>query len=187
MKEHCRGEAGDSSRRNRDIEEQETGVELVSKLPQIVSIANYAQGAASAKGELYSTALNPPRGNDILLYAIAGVPSAWAANISLQIQAIPQRLVLFFFFSAPHLPFLTIAFFSHKLKRKRTADHATVFPSLKTAPHEFSPRHLSLSLSLPCPPTFPTFWGHNVEIQRPKVRFFFSFFALNKSPRLSPC
>jgi hypothetical protein len=42
MKEHCRGEAGDSSRRNRDIEEQETGVELVSKLPWIVSIANYA-------------------------------------------------------------------------------------------------------------------------------------------------
>jgi hypothetical protein len=55
MKEHCRGQAGDSSRRNRNIEEQETGVELVSKLPRIVSITNYAQGAASAKGELYST------------------------------------------------------------------------------------------------------------------------------------
>ena len=66
MKEHCRGEAGDSSRRNRDIEEQETGVELVSKLPQIVSIANYAQGAASAKGELYSTAFNLPRGTTFL-------------------------------------------------------------------------------------------------------------------------
>ena len=44
MKEHCCGEAGVSSRRNHDIEEQETGVELVSKLPRIVSIANYAQG-----------------------------------------------------------------------------------------------------------------------------------------------
>ena len=55
MKEHSCGQAGDSSRRNHDIEEQETGVELVSKLLQIVSIANYAQGAASTKGELYST------------------------------------------------------------------------------------------------------------------------------------
>ena len=44
MKEHSCGQAGDSSRRNRDIEEQETGVELVSKLPRIVSITNYAQG-----------------------------------------------------------------------------------------------------------------------------------------------
>jgi hypothetical protein len=55
IKEHYCGEARDSSRRNHDIEEQETGVELVSKLPRIVSITNYAQGAASAKGELYST------------------------------------------------------------------------------------------------------------------------------------
>ncbi|PYX73841.1 MAG: hypothetical protein DMG78_07830 [Acidobacteria bacterium] len=44
MKEHRCGEAVVSSRRNHDIEEQETGVELVSKLLQIVSIANYAQG-----------------------------------------------------------------------------------------------------------------------------------------------
>ena len=55
IKEHYCGKARDSSRRNHDIEEQETGVELVSKLPRIVSITNYAQGAASAKGELYST------------------------------------------------------------------------------------------------------------------------------------
>ena len=44
MKEHRCGEAVVSSRQNHDIEEQETGVELVSKLPRIVSIANYAQG-----------------------------------------------------------------------------------------------------------------------------------------------
>ena len=42
IKEHHFGEAVVSSRRNHDIEEQETGVELVSKLPRIVSIANYA-------------------------------------------------------------------------------------------------------------------------------------------------
>ena len=44
MKKHSCGQARDSSRRNHDIEEQETFVELVSKLPQIVSIANYAEG-----------------------------------------------------------------------------------------------------------------------------------------------
>ena len=44
MKKHSCGQAGDSSRQNHDIEEQETGVELVPKLPQIVSIANYAEG-----------------------------------------------------------------------------------------------------------------------------------------------
>ena len=58
IKEHCFGEAVVSSRRNHDIEEQETGVELVSKLPRIMSIANHAQEGASAKGKLYSTALN---------------------------------------------------------------------------------------------------------------------------------
>ena len=45
MKEHCRGEVV-SSRQHHDIEDQETGVELVSKLPRIVSIANYARGPA---------------------------------------------------------------------------------------------------------------------------------------------
>ena len=47
---------------NGDIEEQETGVELVSKLPRIVLIANYTQGVASSKGELYSTAFLLLRG-----------------------------------------------------------------------------------------------------------------------------
>jgi hypothetical protein len=45
MKEHRFGEAVVSSQQNHDIEEQETGVELVSKLLHIVSIANYTQGS----------------------------------------------------------------------------------------------------------------------------------------------
>ena len=61
IKEHRCGQAGDSSRQNHDIEEQETGVDLASKLPQIVQIVNYARGRRR-QGQLYSTALNPPRG-----------------------------------------------------------------------------------------------------------------------------
>jgi hypothetical protein len=33
IKDHRCGQAGDSSRKNRDIEEQEKGVDLASKLP----------------------------------------------------------------------------------------------------------------------------------------------------------
>jgi hypothetical protein len=43
------GQAVVSSRRNRDIKEQETGVDLALKLPQIVQIVNYARGQARAK------------------------------------------------------------------------------------------------------------------------------------------
>ena len=65
------GETVVSSRQNHDIKEQETGVDLASKLPQIVPIVNYARGRRPQR-HLYSTALNRPRGNDICLYAIAG-------------------------------------------------------------------------------------------------------------------
>ena len=65
MKEHGRGQAVVSSRQNHDIEEQETGVELVSQLPQIVSIANYTK-VPRREGELYSTAYNLPRGTTFL-------------------------------------------------------------------------------------------------------------------------
>ena len=44
IKDHQRRQAGDSSRQSHDIEEQETGVDLASKLLQIVSIVNYAWG-----------------------------------------------------------------------------------------------------------------------------------------------
>ena len=65
MKEHSCGQAVVSSRQNHDIEDQETGVELALKLPQIVSIANYAK-APRRQGELYSTAFNLPRGTTFL-------------------------------------------------------------------------------------------------------------------------
>ena len=65
IKEHGRGQAVVSSRQSHDIEDQETGVELALKLPQIVSIPNYAK-APRRQGELYSTAYNLPRGTTFL-------------------------------------------------------------------------------------------------------------------------
>jgi hypothetical protein len=58
IKDHRCGKAGDSSRKNHDIDEQETGVDLASKLPQIVQNVNNAKAPRTA----YSTALIPPRG-----------------------------------------------------------------------------------------------------------------------------
>ena len=75
------GQAVVSSRRNCDIEEQETGVELAPKLPQIVPITT-TPGGRLAPRTLYSTALNRPRGTTFLLYAIARAPLAWVAPIS---------------------------------------------------------------------------------------------------------
>ena len=74
MEEHGRGQAVVSSRQNHDIEDQETGVELSLKLPQIVSIANYAK-APRGQGELYSTASNLPRGTTFLSSAYKSKPS----------------------------------------------------------------------------------------------------------------
>jgi len=51
-------QAKDFSHQDGDIEEQETGVDLASKLPQIVQIVNNAKAPRTA----YSTALNSPRG-----------------------------------------------------------------------------------------------------------------------------
>jgi len=82
------GEAGASSRQNDDIEEQETGVESVSKLPRIVPIVNYAGGGR----RVYSTALNRPRGTTFgsLRYRRGSI-SMGRSDISLQIQATPPR------------------------------------------------------------------------------------------------
>ena len=73
-----------SSRRNRDIKEQETGVDLALKLPQIVPITTTPGGRLAPRTALFYGFESAAR-NDILLYAIAGVPSAWAPDISLQI------------------------------------------------------------------------------------------------------
>ena len=48
------GQARDFLHQNRDIKEQETGVELAPNLRQIVPIVNYARGR-QRQGELYST------------------------------------------------------------------------------------------------------------------------------------
>jgi hypothetical protein len=64
--------------------------------------------------------------NDILLYAIAGVPSAWVRpDISLQIQATPREVSPSSLCFAPHSPFLTIAFF---LSPKLEANEPRITP-----------------------------------------------------------
>jgi hypothetical protein len=70
-----------SSRRNCDIKEQETGVALATKLPQIVSIST-TPGGRLAPGTAVFYGFESAVRNDILLYAIARAPSAWAAPIS---------------------------------------------------------------------------------------------------------
>ena len=148
------GQARDFSHQNGDIEEQETGVELAPKLPQIVPITT-TPGGSSRK--LYSTALNQPWRNDILLYALAGVPSAWVRRYQLTNSSHPVRgesfvSLLCSTLAIPHHCF----FLSPKLERKRTADHATLSPALKDVRRTVSGSPpLSLSLSL-CPgiPTF---------------------------------
>ena len=60
------GQARDFSHQNRDIKEQETGVDLAPKLPQIVSTNNYARGG-QRQGQLYPTALNQPRRTTLAL------------------------------------------------------------------------------------------------------------------------
>ena len=111
IKEHHFGEAVVSSRRKHDIEEQETGVELVSKLLQIVSIANYAQGQPAPR-ESFILLLRTAARNNISLYTIARVPLAWAANISLQIQA-PCRGESFVSLLCPTLAIPHHCFFFH--------------------------------------------------------------------------
>ena len=72
-----------SSWRNRDIEEQEAGVELALKLPQIASIVNYARGRRRQTALFYG--FDSAARNDIFrLYTIAGLHQR-APDISLQI------------------------------------------------------------------------------------------------------
>jgi hypothetical protein len=80
-----------SSRRNRDVNEQERGVELALKLPQIVAITTTPGGRLAPRTTLFYGFESAAR-NDILLYVLASVPSAGVrADISLQIQATRAR------------------------------------------------------------------------------------------------
>ena len=60
-----------SSRRNRDIKEQETGVDLALKLPQIVPITTTPGGRLAPRTALFYGFESAAR-NDILLYAMPG-------------------------------------------------------------------------------------------------------------------
>src|SRR6202161_2559698 len=98
-----------------------------------------------------------------LLYALAAVPSASAADISLQIQATPREVSPSSPCSAPHSPFLTIAFFSLANSSATNRGSRHRFSKLKDARLTVSARHLSLSLSLSRHSDIPTFSGINVE------------------------
>ena len=75
------GQAVVSLRRNGDIKAQETGVDLALKLPQIAPITTTPGGRLAPRRTLFYGFESAAR-NDILLYAIAGVPPPWAPDIS---------------------------------------------------------------------------------------------------------
>ena len=75
------GQAVVSSRRNCDIEEQETGVGLAPKLPQIVPITT-----TPAVGKRLILRLRSSCAERHLLYALAAVPSACTADISVKFK-----------------------------------------------------------------------------------------------------
>ena len=77
------GQAMVSSRLNHDINEQETGVDLALKLPQIAPITTTPGGRLAPRTALFYGFEAAAR-NDICLYACRG-SSAWAPDISLQI------------------------------------------------------------------------------------------------------
>jgi hypothetical protein len=99
-----------SSRLNCDIKEQETGVALATKLPQIVSINNYARGG-QRQGQLYSTALNQPRRTTFALRFGRGSISM-GRRYQLTNPSHPARGESFVSLLCSALPFLTIAFLS---------------------------------------------------------------------------
>ena len=80
IKDHRCGKAGDSSRQNHDIKEQETGKGLGSQVAADRVDRQLRQGAKDS----FILRLGSAAGNDISLYAIAGVPQR-APIISLQI------------------------------------------------------------------------------------------------------
>jgi hypothetical protein len=152
------GQARDFSHQNGDIKEQETGVELALKLPQIVPITT-TPGGRLAPRTAYSTALNRPRGTTFC-------STLWRGSISLGRRYLltnsshPARGESFVSLcSAPHSPFLTIAFSLSQTRAKTNRGSRRPFLPLKTLAPQFPGRHLSLSLSLSLPrhSDIPTF------------------------------
>ena len=79
-----------SSRRNHDIKEQETGVELASKLPQIVAITTTPGGRLAPRTTVFYGFESAAR-NDILLYAMAGVPQHGPPISAYKFKAPPRK------------------------------------------------------------------------------------------------
>jgi hypothetical protein len=115
---------------------------------------------------------------------MAGVPSAWAADISLQIQATPREV-------SPSLALLRtrhsspLLFSLSQTQAQRTADHAILFFRLRRLRTVSGSPPLSLSFSAPAL-RHSDILRHNVENRRTQGSFSFSFLTPNESRRLSP-
>ena len=178
------GEAGASSRQNDDIEEQETGVESVSKLPRIVPIVNYAGGGRQGLYYAFESAAR----NDIWLSTLSPGFHQHGPRYQLTNSSHPAEVSPSLLCSAPHSPFLTIAFPSLPISRRNepgiTATLSSAHPKrLKCSPHGF---RLATSLFLSPYADIPTFSASMSRMREQKVRFL-SFFSLQTRERLSPC
>ena len=174
-----------SSRRNCDIKEQETGVELAPKLPQIVSINNYARGG-QRQGQLYSTALNQPRRTTFALRFGRGSISM-GRRYQLTNSSHPARGESFVSLLCSTLAIPHHCFFSLPNSRRTNRGSRHRFSKLKDArPTVSASPPLSLSLSAP-EFRHSDILRHNVENRRTQGSFSFSFLTPNESRRLSPC
>jgi hypothetical protein len=148
------GQAVDSSRRDRDIEEQVTGVELAPELRQIVPITT-TPGVGSRQGQLYSTPLNRPRGTTFCSTLWRGFhqlgPPISAYKFKPPREVSP-RLLLCSALAIPHHCFSP----PHKLKRNESRITPPFPPHLRGSPHGFRVA-TSPSLSLSLCPGLPTF------------------------------
>ena len=134
-----------SSRRNRDINEQETGVALATKLPQIVLMTTTPRGRLVPR----IAALNQPCGTtfcSLLSPCAISLGSRYdLINSSHLARGESFVSLLHSALTIPHHCFSL----SPKLKLKRTVDHATLSAALKTICPRFPGSHLSLPLLSP--------------------------------------
>ena len=172
-----------SSRLNHDIKEQETGVDLALKLPQIAPITTTPGGRLAPRTALFNGfEFGPTERHFALRYGRGSI--SLGRRYQLTNSSHRARGESFISCSAPHSPFLTIAFFSLPNSSATNRGSCHPFLPLKTPAARFPGRHLSLSLSLP---RHSDILRHNVEKRRTQGSFSFSFLTPNESRRPSPC
>jgi hypothetical protein len=137
-------------------------------------------GGGQRQGKALFYGFELPRGTTFDSTLSLGVPSAWVANISLQIQT-PCRGESFVSLLCPTLAIPHHCYFSFtqtQAQTNRGSRHH--FSNLKDGcPTIFDSPPLSLSLSAPTFRHFQHFWAIMSKFKDPKVGFFFHFFTLN--------